>query len=74
MSARNEQSGFGMWMMTGMGFGLLRPAPGTWGSLPPVALALVLAFADTDPRTIDMALAGLGMVFGLACLVWGEDA
>ena len=74
MSARNEQSGFGMWMMTGMGFGLLRPAPGTWGSLPPVALALVLAFADTNPRTIDMALAGLGMVFGLACLVWGEDA
>jgi phosphatidylglycerophosphatase A len=74
MSARGDQGGFGTWMVTGMGFGLLRPAPGTWGSLPPVGLALVLAFADTNPRTIDMALALLGIVFGIACLIWGEDA
>lgn len=74
MSAGRDSGGIGTWMMTGMGFGLLRPAPGTWGSLPPVALALVLAFADTDPRTIDMALAALGMTFGIACLVWGSDA
>ena len=74
MSASRDSGGFGTWIMTGMGFGLRRPAPGTWGSLPPVMLALVLAFADTNPRTIDMALAALGMVFGIGCLVWGADA
>jgi len=74
MSARTGGDGLGTWMTTGMGLGLMRPAPGTWGSLPPVALAMVLAFAGTNPRTIDMALAAVGMVFGLACLVWGQSA
>jgi phosphatidylglycerophosphatase A len=64
----------GTWVVTGMGLGLLRPAPGTWGSLPPVVLALVLALGETDPRHIDMALAAMGLVFGLGCLVWGDGA
>jgi phosphatidylglycerophosphatase A len=74
MSARIGGGGIGIWLVTGMGLGLMRPAPGTWGSLPPVALAMLLAFADTDPRHIDMALAAMGLVFGLSCLVWGESA
>lgn len=74
MSARGDGSGFGTWVVTGMGTGLLRPAPGTWGSLPPVALAVGLAMARTDPRAIDMALAAMGLFFGVGCLVWGESA
>jgi phosphatidylglycerophosphatase A len=74
MSARIGGGGIGIWLVTGMGLGLMRPAPGTWGSLPPVALAMLLAFAGTDPRHIDMALAAMGLVFGLSCLVWGELA
>ena len=74
MSARIGGGGIGIWLVTGMGLGLMRPAPGTWGSLPPVALAMLLAFAVTDPRHIDMALAAMGLVFGLSCLVWGELA
>lgn len=66
--------GFGDWVVTGMGLGRLRPAPGTWGSLPPVALAMVLALAETNPRHIDMALAILGLAFGIGCLVWGQRA
>jgi phosphatidylglycerophosphatase A len=66
--------GIGNWIATGMGLGHLRPAPGTWGSLPPVVLAMVLALAETNPRHIDMALAALGLVFGLGCLVWGRQA
>ena len=73
MSARGG-GGLGTWMVTGMGLGRLRPAPGTWGSLPPVFLGMLLAFAGTDPRQIDMALAAMGLVFGLSCLVWGEHA
>ncbi len=74
MSARGNNEGIGNWIVTGMGLGLMRPAPGTWGSLPPVALAMLLAFARTDGRTIDMALAAMGLVFGIGCLVWGEMA
>ncbi|MFM7050854.1 MAG: phosphatidylglycerophosphatase A [Planctomycetota bacterium] len=74
MSARTDGGGFGTWIATGMGFGLLRPAPGTWGSLPPVALALVLAMAGVEARSIDMALAGVGLFFGVGCLVFGAAA
>lgn len=74
MSARDDRSGFGIWVATGMGFGLLRPAPGTWGSLPPVILACTLALSSAHPRTIDMSLAALGIAFGIGCLVWGEQA
>jgi len=66
--------GVGDWVVTAGGLGRMRPAPGTWGSLPPVVLALILAMADTNPRTIDMALAAVGLVFGLGCLVWGKSA
>ncbi|MFM1868658.1 MAG: hypothetical protein RL591_2066 [Planctomycetota bacterium] len=73
---QNAKSGGGIgdWIVTGGGLGRMRPAPGTWGSLPPVALACILAMADTDPRTIDMALAALGLVFGIGCLVCGKSA
>lgn len=69
-----QRAGFGDWVVTGMGLGKLRPAPGTWGSLPPVGLAMLLALAGTNERHIDMALAALGMAFGLGCLVWGARA
>jgi len=73
MSARGS-GGVGVWLTSAMGLGHLRPAPGTWGSLPPVALAMVLAMSGADPRRIDMAVAVLGIVFGVACLLWGEAA
>ncbi len=71
--ARLPKLGPGTWLATGMGLGFLRPAPGTWGSLPPVVLAGALAFAGTNGRTIDMAVAAMGLVFGVACLLWGSD-
>jgi phosphatidylglycerophosphatase A len=35
---------------------------------------MVLALAETNPRHIDMALAILGLSFGIGCLVWGKGA
>jgi phosphatidylglycerophosphatase A len=35
---------------------------------------MALALAETDPRHIDMALAILGLSFGIGCLVWGQRA
>ncbi len=63
--------GFGVWVATGMGLGWMRPAPGTWGSLPPVVLALALVLLEVDPRQVDMSVALLGLLFGLGCLAWG---
>jgi phosphatidylglycerophosphatase A len=71
--ARLPKLGLGTWLATGMGLGFLRPAPGTWGSLPPVVLAGALALAGTDGRAIDMAVAATGLLFGVACLLWGAD-
>ena len=69
----SKRNGFGVWVATGMGLGWMRPAPGTWGSLPPVALALVLVLAGTDARHVDMSVALVGLAFGLGCLAWGSS-
>ncbi len=70
----SSRGGFGMWVATGMGLGHMRPAPGTWGSTPPVLLAMALAFLSVDPRGIDMALALLGLAFGIGCIAFGDAA
>ncbi|GIW74002.1 MAG: phosphatidylglycerophosphatase A [Phycisphaerales bacterium] len=63
--------------LTIMGLGHLRPFPGTWGSLPPAALAaLVLAVAPgsvgwTLMRLLMLALA---VLFTLACGIMGDRA
>lgn len=46
-------SPIGRMLVTTFGLGLLRPAPGTWGSMPPVALAGVfVAFIGTGASAI----------------------
>jgi phosphatidylglycerophosphatase A len=61
--------------LTSLGLGFLRPAPGTWGSLPPpaIAFALVLVF-DAGATAITVVLAGLFIVACLACIALGEYA
>jgi phosphatidylglycerophosphatase A len=61
-------------LITGLGTGYLRPASGTWGSLPPVALALGLVSLGAAPRAIDASLAFCGILFAGACLISGERA
>jgi len=65
-------------LLTAGGLGLLRPAPGTWGSLPPPALALALVmilgrdgWTGTDAWIVDGALAALGAIFAVACVRLG---
>lgn len=60
--------------ITGLGTGYLRPASGTWGSLPPVLLAVALAAIGMDGRGIDAAVARAGIVFAASCLISGERA
>lgn len=75
-------SPFGKLMVTSGGLGLLRPAPGTWGSLPPCALAFVLILAGIAPTGHGLgasiiyhaALVLVLIVFSLACVLFGDCA
>ncbi len=60
--------------LTACGLGFLRPASGTWGSLPPVVVAVGLAWLGQPAWLIDVTLLlllGIGIV---ACLRFGAIA
>lgn len=72
-------SRFGEAMVTTFGLGKLRPAPGTWGSMPPVALAGLLMLAGLGPNetivhwaVYNGALLVVLLVFSAACVRYGD--
>lgn len=58
--------------LTSGGLGFLRPAPGTWGSLPPVALAGVLLLAGATPTALNLTLAAVLAVSSALCVLFGR--
>lgn len=60
--------------LTTLGLGFLRPAPGTWGSMPPAALACALVLAGVSPTARDAMLGVVLVVSCLACVVFGRYA
>ncbi len=71
-----KPTGFGLpgLALTAMGLGLLRPAPGTWGSLPPVAVGLVLAASGAGPLMVSAGLVLLVIAGSVACVRFGDWA
>jgi phosphatidylglycerophosphatase A len=72
---------FQLLALSAFGLGYLRPAPGTWGSLPPVALGLalvlILSYVDAAPiavRMVDALLIVLCVASTIACVIWGSQA
>lgn len=67
----------GVRLITVFGLGAMRPFPGTWGSLPPVGVAL-LAWAAFPPALFPAAhtllMLALLLIFGVACVVQGDAA
>jgi phosphatidylglycerophosphatase A len=63
---------FPVLMLSTGGLGFLRPAPGSWGSLPPVALVWALLLIDTPTGTIRFVLCAVIAVFSLACIAGGR--
>ncbi|MEM8834791.1 MAG: phosphatidylglycerophosphatase A [Planctomycetota bacterium] len=60
--------------LTTLGLGFLRPAPGTWGSMPPSGLLfilLVIGVSDTIAHGVTSAVLFISCVF---CVVWGRYA
>lgn len=63
-----------MLAITSGGLGLLRPAPGTWGSLPAPCVAMLLAWSGAHWW---MAYASLGLLLiagCISCIRFGSDA
>lgn len=65
-------------LITTFGLGHMRPASGTWGSMPPVALAAVLMLAGLGPLDTPLAYYGVlaltFVVFCWACVAHGDRA
>lgn len=66
-----------MWITT-FGLGAMRPAPGTWGSLPPVLAAGLLCVVGHGPDQSRWLFDGLQIaflsIFSAACIVQGDRA
>lgn len=56
------------------GLGFLRPAPGTWGSMPPPAIVFVMLLLGASAGAINAALLGVLALFSIACVVYGRYA
>jgi len=61
-----------LWLTAG-GLGLLRPAPGTWGSLPPAALVCLMLGFGAPMWATALALVVLCLVSTWACIRWGDE-
>ena len=61
-------------LVTACGLGLLRPAPGTWGSLPPVAMCIALLALGFPGVLINGGLLALCIVACAACIEFGAWA
>ncbi|MHC4415320.1 MAG: phosphatidylglycerophosphatase A family protein [Planctomycetota bacterium] len=58
-------------LLTVFGLGLLRPAPGSWGSTPPPALVLAMLWFGAAAWMVNTALIVLGALFAIACAAGG---
>ena len=56
------------------GLGFLRPAPGTWGSMPPPGVAWLLLIAGVTGQTVMLVTVALLLLSSIACVVWGGYA
>lgn len=63
-----------MLAVTSLGLGFLRPASGTWGSLPPAIVAAVLLLADQPGWIIDLCLLLTLAIGCVGCLRFGIAA
>lgn len=59
---------------TTFGLGYLRPASGTWGSLPPVVLVALMLIAGAPAWLIVLAMGLTAVLFTAACVMGGDEA
>lgn len=57
-----------------LGLGFLRPAPGTWGSLPPVVVVFALGVFGASTATVTLVILAMLLVSSAACITFGRYA
>lgn len=62
------------WIVSVGGLGLMRPAPGTWGSVPPCALAFIAVVLGLDSTAINLMLIAVLVLSSVACIALGPWA
>ncbi|MCA9304204.1 MAG: phosphatidylglycerophosphatase A, partial [Phycisphaerales bacterium] len=67
------------WMLTTGGLGHMKPASGTWGSMPPVVLAGLMILAGVGPSGANawvyfLVLSVILVIYSGACIAYGVDA
>lgn len=68
-------SAAGRALVTTFGLGFMRPASGTWGSLPPLLAAFALLLIGQSSGWPWYALmTGFVVIFSAACVLWGDAA
>ncbi len=70
----DAQTWAGFQLLTVFGLGHMRPASGTWGSLPPVLLAGALVAIGAGAPVWYALLTGMLLLFAGACVVLGDHA
>lgn len=65
---------FSLRAATVFGIGYLRPASGTWGSLPPVILCALLLLVGAPSWLIVLAMATTAVLFTAFCITGGDEA
>ncbi|MEQ8769375.1 MAG: phosphatidylglycerophosphatase A [Phycisphaerales bacterium] len=61
-------------LLTSCGLGFLRPAPGTWGSMPPGAIVGVMALAGASQDAMLIVTAAVLVLSCVICVAWGTYA
>lgn len=56
------------------GLGFLRPAAGTWGSMPPPALAALFVLLGASPAWHYASMTAIFFLCSAACVIWGKYA
>ena len=72
--SRRHSDRLSLWLLTTGGLGWLKPGPGTWGSIPPVLMALLLVSIWLPAWMIDLTLLLIGLLFSIVCIRFGEVA
>lgn len=72
--SRSGLSRAGRLLVTSFGLGDMRPASGTFGSLPPVLLAAAMIFAGAPWWAVSATLLVVLVVFAAACVLYGDAA
>lgn len=67
-------SAFGRLSVTALGLGRLRPAPGTWGSLPPLVAVLLLLALGASQWLVVVIMAAGAITASILCVHFGSRA